>query len=198
MGVRRYLQRPAQFIMRLLGWRVESGPPALPKYILVGAHHTSNWDGFLLLLVGTAIQLRVNFLMKDSMFRGVLGPFFRRLGGVSIDRSSKHNTVDQIAAAFASHDHLIIAIAPEGTRKAVDYWRSGFYYMALKANIPLVLAYADYERKAVGFSDPIWLTGDIGADMDRIRAFFAKVTPRNPANRSRIRLRIEDEAPANT
>jgi 1-acyl-sn-glycerol-3-phosphate acyltransferase len=196
LSIRRFLQQPARLILRLLGWRIANDPPDIPRYVLIGAHHTANFDGILLLLVGTALQMRVNFLMKDSLFRGIMGPVARRLGGIAIDRSTRHNVVDQIAGLMQSQPRMVIAIAPEGTRRKVPYWRSGFYHIARAADVPLVLAYADYQRKVVGFGPVLDLTGDVTADMDKIRAFYADIIPRHPEKISPVMLRSElpDEA----
>ncbi|GAB4572265.1 MAG: lysophospholipid acyltransferase family protein [Anaerolineae bacterium] len=186
------MQAPTRLILRLLGWRIIGTPPDIPKYVLVGAPHTSNTDGFLMILVTTALRMRLNFLMKDSWFRGPLGAISRRLGGIPIDRSTSHNTVEQIVEAFKTHDTLALAITPEGTRRRTDHWRSGFYHIARQAGVPIVLAFADYTRKEVGFGPVITPTGDIKTDMDRIRAFYADKTGRFPENFGPVRLRNEE------
>lgn len=194
MSIRRFLQWPARAILRLLGWQIVGQPPRIPKYVMLGVPHTSNADGFLMLLVATAVQLRLNFLIKDSWFRGPLGPLARRLGGVPIDRSTSRNTVGQIVAAFASREELAFVITPEGTRGYTDHWRSGFYHIARRANIPVVLGFIDYGSKQIGFGPAIELTSDTAADMDRIRAFYADKTARYPEKFGPIRLRREHSA----
>jgi 1-acyl-sn-glycerol-3-phosphate acyltransferase len=194
-GPRRLLGIPARLILRLMGWRIVNRPPALARYVVIGAPHTANLDGFLMILVAMTLQLRLNFLMKDSWFKGVLGPISRGLGGIAIDRSQRHDTVEQIVAAFNARDSLALAIAPEGTRRRTDHWHSGFYHIALQAGVPLVLAYADYPRKEIGFSPALHLSGDIRADMDIIRAFYAGKTGQHPEKASPIRLRAEDAPP---
>lgn len=191
MGIRRFLKWPARLILRLLGWRIVGQTPDVPKYVVVGAPHTANSDGYLMLLFTTAIQLRVNFLMKESWFRGPLGPIARRLGGVAIDRSTSHNTVDQIVSAFAARDTMVLAITPEGTRRHTNHWRSGFYHIALGAGVPIALGFADYGRKEIGFGPVIYPSDDMSADMDQIRAFYAGKTARYPEQFGPVRLRHE-------
>lgn len=191
MSIRRFLQHPARLILRLLGWRIVGQPPDIPKYVMLGVPHTSNADGFLMLLVATAVRLRLNFLIKDSWFKGPIGPLARRLGGVPIDRSTSRNTVGQIVEAFESRDELAFVITPEGTRRYTDHWRSGFYHIAKRANVPVVLGFIDYGKKQIGFGPAIELTDDTAADMDRIRAFYADKTARYPEKSGPIRLRRE-------
>ncbi len=193
MGISRILQVPAQWILRLFGWTIVGSPPDAPKHVLIGAHHTSNLDGFLLVIVTTALQYKVNFLMKDSMFKGFMGPVARWLGGIAIDRSQRHNTVQQIADAFNKRDQLAIAIAPEGTRKHTTYWRSGFYHIAMTANVPLQLAGVDYPTRTVFFGPLLTPSGDIDADMEIIREFFKDKTPRYPEKAGPIVLKPPSE-----
>lgn len=196
MSIRRFFQWPAKLILRLLGWRIVGQPPALQKFVLIGAPHTSNSDGFLMLLVTTALQIRLNFLMKDSWFQGPLGPLARKMGGVAIDRSASHNTVEQIAQAFAERDEIVILIAPEGTRRRTEHWRSGFYHIARQAGVPVVLGFIDYGTRTLGFGPTLELSGDVAADMDHIRAFYTGKTGRIPQNFGPIRLRGEQGADA--
>lgn len=190
-GFLRFLQWPARLLLQFLGWRIVGQAPDLPKYIVVGAPHTANSDGYLMLLLTIAHQIRVNFLMKDSWFRGPLGPIAHRLGGVAIDRSTSRNTVEQIVTAFNTRDTLALTIAPEGTRRHTNHWRSGFYHIARQAGVPIVLGFVDYGRKEIGFGPVITLSGDVAADMDQIRAFYADKTARFPENFGPVRLRRE-------
>ncbi len=190
-GLRRLLHGPARWILRLAGWRIVGAPPALARHIVIGAPHTSNWDGVLMLLATTALQYPLHFLMKDSLFRGPLGPIARRLGGIPVDRRRSTNMVEQIVTVFRQREALALAIAPEGTRSATGYWRSGFYHIAVQAGVPIVLAYADYARREIGFGALLWPSGDIAADMDRIRAFYADKTACHPERVGPIRLREE-------
>lgn len=197
VGLGTLFSLPARLILWLLGWKIVGQPPDLPKYVIIGAHHTSNSDGFLMLLYAMAIQLKINFLMKDSWFRGPLGLIARTFGGISIDRSQRHNTVKQIADAFHARDRMVLVITPEGTRKYVPHWRSGFYHIAQQARVPLALGFADYKNKKVGFGPLIMPTGDIEADMAKIREFYSGVTGRYPEKAGAILLKPQEQ-PAET
>jgi 1-acyl-sn-glycerol-3-phosphate acyltransferase len=184
----------ARALLGLANWRIVPPPPELRHCVLIGAPHTSNWDGVLLLLYGAATGLRIHFMIKASWLRGPIGPLMRGLGGIAIDRSQRHNTVEQLAQAFAADPDLILAVAPEGTRRHVPYWKSGFYHIALAAGVPIALGYADYRRRETGCGPILMPSGDPAADMDRIRAFYAEVTPRFPEKAGSIRLQTEIDA----
>jgi len=175
----------------LFGWKVIGEQPKEPKAIGIIAPHTSNWDVLLMFIMANSMRLKSNWLAKDSLLKPPFGPLFRALGAIPVDRSSSQNVVDQVVDIFAHTDQLYLAIAPEGTRRKTDHWRTGFYWMALKAQVPVVLMYIDYAKKEVGFGDIVYVTGDIEADFERFRAFYAQVTPRHPARRSDVRLRAD-------
>ena len=182
----------ARVVARLSGWKIEGGFPNVDKALFVASPHTSNWDGFFMLMVAWHMRVRLSWITKHTMFRPPIGWFIRWAGGVPVDRRAKHNTVDQITQQFEEADELYLAIAPSGTRAKRDYWKSGFYHMALAANVPLILGYLDYKRKAGGCGPVIHLTGDIPADMERIRSFYEDVEGAHPELHTRIRLRAED------
>ncbi len=182
----------ARVVARLAGWRIEGEFPNVDKAIFVASPHTSNWDGFFMLMCAWHMGVRLSWITKHTMFRPSIGWFIRWAGGVPVDRRANHNTVDQIAAQFDAADELYLAIAPSGTRAKRDYWKSGFYHMARAADVPLILGYIDYKRKAGGCGPVIHLTGDIPADMDRIRSFYEDIEGAHPALHTRVRLRAED------
>lgn len=135
-------------------------------------------------------------MVKDSIGRGIAGPLVRELGGVPIDRSAKHNMVDQMIERFDRSDELMLLIPPEGTRAHTDYWKSGFYHIAAGADVPIVPGYLDYRRKRGGFGPPIKVSGNVAADMDAIREFYTELAPvpRYPDLFGPIRLRDETSA----
>jgi len=178
-----------RIFLPLLGWRVEGQLPEHPKYVCIVAWHTSNWDFFYGLLGSWIFRIHTSFLGKDTIFRGPVGWFLKKLGGIPVERSQHHNLVAAAVDAFASRSHLIFAIAPEGTRRRLEYWKSGFYHMALQAGVPIVLAYLDYGRKACGFGPTLWPTGDIDGDLGKIRAFYAGVTACHPELKSEVRFK---------
>ncbi|MSP63945.1 MAG: acyltransferase [Myxococcales bacterium] len=191
--------RLADLSLRLAGWRFDGEPPAIKKYVCLAVPHTSNWDGLLLVAMGRRMGLPLSWMIKDTWFRGPMAPVLRGVGAVPIDRRRANNIVEQMIQEFERRDELVLAIPPEGTRKRREYWKSGFYHIALGAKVPVVTGYLDYGRKVGGLGPPIAMTGDVRADMDKIRAFYAArdVTARVPAGFGPIRLREEDlPAPA--
>ncbi len=165
---------------RLLGWRLEGAIPDLPKFLIIAAPHTSNWDFLIGVCTLFAVSFRVSWLGKHTLFRWPARGILRWLGGIPVHRGRDQGHVDRAIAAFREREQLILAIAPEGTRKKVPHWRTGFYRIALGAGVPIVPAWFDYRLKVVGFRDPIVPTGDLDADMVRIRACYDGVTPRHP------------------
>jgi 1-acyl-sn-glycerol-3-phosphate acyltransferase len=180
-----FIARPmgwlSRAILRLLGWRMEGPAPEVSKCVVVVAPHTSNWDFPVAMLYAFAFGLNVSFLGKAELFRWpVVGPLFYRLGGIPVERSKAHDVVQSTVRAFDERECLILGIAPEGTRKKVATWKTGFYRIAIGANVPVALAFLDYGRKAGGFGPMLYPTGDIDEDMKVIAAFYAGVTARRP------------------
>ncbi len=172
-----------QLILTLLGWRFEGEDPAnLPKYVLVVAPHTSNWDGFVGFTALFAMGMNINWMGKHTLFKGTLGKVMRWLGGVPIKRDTRHGFVEQLIEQFHAREKFVLAVTPEGTRKKVTKWKTGFYYIALEAKIPIVLAFLDYSRKSLGFGPRIEISGDLEKDLQTIQMFFTKITARHPEN----------------
>jgi len=178
----------AQSILRLVGWRTHVIPPPKSRYVLIGAPHTSNWDFAVALLLMAAEGIPIRLMGKDSLFRGPMGVFMRSLGAIPVNRREKANLVDQVAAKFDEYDELIIGISPEGTRKKTSNWRTGFYYIALQANVPIVMAYLDYGNKVCGLGPSIKPTGDIQADFKLIRDFYSGIVGKFPQKQGAIEL----------
>ncbi|MEM7115338.1 MAG: 1-acyl-sn-glycerol-3-phosphate acyltransferase [Chloroflexota bacterium] len=181
--------------MALFRWKLIGEPPTTPKLVLIAAPHSSNWDLPIMLLVAIALKRRLSWMVKDSAFGWpILGWLFKRWGGIPIDRSSKNDTVQQMVAAFAERDELALAIPPAGTRGKRDYWKSGFYYIALKAQVPVLFGFIDFGRRETGLgSQPLHLTGNMREDMDVVRDFYGDMLPKHPHLLSPIRLRQEEE-----
>jgi len=182
-----------RFLFKIAGWRTEGDLPDIPKYIII-ATHTSNWD-FIVGLTGWSILshgfsvTKLSWMGKAEVFRGPLGAFLKWIGGVPIERRSRRNAVEQSIQAFRSREKLAMAIAPEGTRKKVTYWKTGFYHIAQGAQVPIVFAFFDYKRKVMGIGPAIIPSGDIQADMEIIRDFYSKVHARHPGQVGDIALR---------
>ncbi len=174
--VRRYLRKVRyifKLIFKLAGWKIIGGVPAdQKKYIIIAAPHTSNWDFIIGVMVRSIVGFKSKFLGKKSLFRVPYGWFFRWLGGYPVDRSQRTKLVDQVIEIFNQHAEFVIAIAPEGTRQNVNQWKTGFYYIAHGAGIPIVRAKIDIMQKEVRFFEPFWPTGDIDIDMPKIKEVF--------------------------
>lgn len=170
----------AQKFLRLCGWAFEGEIPTHRRYVLIAAPHTSNWDFVFMIAMALSLGIRLNWMGKASLFESPLGGLYRALGGIPTRRDVRSNLVEQSAARFAERDDLVLAVPAEGTRRLAATWRSGFYHIARTANVPIVLGYLDYARKRGGLGPAIIPSGDIVADMNRIRAFYADKTGRYP------------------
>ncbi len=182
-------QRLSRAAGRLFGWRVLMEQPLPAKCVIVGAFHTSLWDWAAAMLLMGGTNVRFRWLCKDTAFWWPLGVLLRKLGGWPVNRRTRNDIVQQVVEAFECHDRLAIAISPEGTRKALPYWRTGFYYMALGAAVPVVMGYADYRRRVVGFGPAFLPSGDIHADFEILRKFYAQVTGKFPSAHGAISVR---------
>jgi len=162
------------------GWRAVGELPPYPKFVIVGASHTSNWD--FLVFLGTIRMLgrQVRFIGKHSLFRWPLGGFMRGLGGVPVNRSATKDLVRQVVDQFDSHDDFALIVAAEGTRSYTTKWRTGFYQIALQAGVPIVCAGPDYPTRRGVIGPVIHPTGDYDLDMKPAFAFFHSLTPRHP------------------
>lgn len=178
----RLSQLIAHYLLSLFGWHIEAAVPNLPKFVLVGAPHTSNLDFFLTLATFYSLRVKISWMGKPSLFRPPIGGILKWLGGVPIARGSKsEGIVEQTVAAFDSRDKFIMAIMPEGTRSKVRQWKTGFYHIAQGAKVPIVLVRFDYGRKVMGVGPTIEPTGNLPADLDQIRAVYANIKGRHPS-----------------
>ena len=159
--------------------------------ILLGAPHTSNWDFVLMLAIAWEAGLPFRWLGKHTLFRGVAGPVMRALGGIPVDRRDPAGLVDELVARFAAGDHFYLVVTPEGTRSGSG-WKSGFYRIARATGLPVTLGYVDRTTMTTGLGPTLELTGDVRADMDAVRAFYADKSGFAPARRTEPRLRAED------
>lgn len=175
----------------LLGWNVENNLP-VKKGIIIVAHHTTNWDFIIGMLTNFKLGIFSFWIAKSSAFFFPVGIILRALRGIPIDRSSAHDVVNQVVEIIHAHEEMYLTITPEGRRKKVDYWKSGFYHMAIQAQVPLVCAAFDYRTRTIWFSKAMNVTGNIKRDMDEIRNFYADVVGKYPENHGTIRLRSEN------
>lgn len=170
------------FLFKLFGWKINgSFPPELKKYIIAVAPHTSNWD----FPVGVAARsiLRIQtakFLGKSQLFKPPFGWLFRALGGYPVERSTSHDLVDQVVQIFNNHEEFVLALAPEGTRKKVEKFKTGFYYISKKANVPIIPVGFDFGKKEVVLGQPLYPSDNIEADFEVLYSFYRNIKGRNP------------------
>lgn len=170
----------SNILMWIAGWRVEGKLPDLPKYLIVGAPHTSNWDFLLFLGVIFRLKANVKYMGKAELFRSPLGWFFYWCGGIPVDRKKSTGLVEQMVEACNKSERFILTIAPEGTRHGVKEWKRGFYHIAKGAGIPIVMAKVDSKKKAMHVGDIFYLTDDMEADMKAIQDRFTGMVGINP------------------
>lgn len=174
---------------RLIGWRVVGQLPDETKFVVIAAPHTSTLDGLILLATLWTFRARGRWVVKAEWIRSPIGFLLKWLGAVPVDRKQSRNFVQQMVDFFGEQQRAILVIAPEGTRKKTEYWKSGFYHIALGAGVPLLLSYCDYGHKRVGVGLFFHPTGDIEADMAVIRTFYSQMAGRYPEKVSDVRLR---------
>lgn len=175
------LRAASRWFLKLNGWTIEGHlPPQAAKSVLIAAPHTSNWDLPYTLMAGFVLNLNLYWMGKASLFAPPFGPVMRWLGGIAVDRSKSNNLVAASAQALVEADGPVqLVVPPEGTRGKTRHWKTGFYFIALEAKVPIVLAYMDYRRKAAGLGPLFVPTGDVERDMEEIKRFYAGVTGRN-------------------
>lgn len=181
----------AQLLLRLSRWRTTGEVPR--KGILVGSPHTSNWDWVLTMLLAWDSGVTIRLLVKQEFFKGPVGWLLLRTGAVPLDRANPGATIRRLIEDSATDDTFLLGIAAEGTRSKVEYWKSGFYRISQQTGLPVTLAFVDGPSRTVGWGPTFPLTGDVRADMDRVRAFYADKTAIRPALQSVPRLREEDQ-----
>ena len=175
------LRAGALAFLKLNGWTVQGVLPAKAhKAVLIAAPHTSNWDLPYTLMVGLSLRLNIYWMGKQSLFRFPFGPLMRWLGGIPVDRSRNNSLVSASAEAIVAADGPVqLVVPPEGTRGKTRHWKTGFYFIALEARVPIVMAYMDYHRKISGLGPVFTPSGDVEADMAVIKRFYAGVKGRN-------------------
>ena len=181
--VNTFLRGLSLAVLRLSGWRVEGSlPPHAAKSVLIAAPHTSNWDLPYTLMLAFVLRLRVYWIGKQSLFRAPFGGVMRWLGGIPVNRDQANNLVTSSAQAMRKAQGPIqLIVPPEGTRGKTRHWKTGFYFIAQQAGVPIVLAFVDYERKVGGLGPVFNPTGDLEQDMRAIKAFYAPIKGKNAA-----------------
>ncbi|MGY0219729.1 lysophospholipid acyltransferase family protein [Endozoicomonadaceae bacterium StTr2] len=167
--------------LKLTGWKLEGKLPAKRRFVMIAAPHTSNWDFPLMIAMAFCFRIKVFWMGKDTLFRGPMGPIMKWLGGIPVNRSAPGGLVQQVVDCYHTTRELVVVIPPEGTRSAVQKWKSGFYRIADGAGVPIALGFLDFKRKVGGFGPMFKPTGDYDADLINIQAFYASITPKHHA-----------------
>lgn len=188
MALRRFIARSFWAFSR---WKLVSEPAPDRPTVLVGAPHTSNWDFVFMLAIAWRLDMHFRWFGKKSLFRGWRGPIMRRLGGIAVDRDAPSLVVSEVLERIRSGEVFGLVVTPDGTRKGHTHWKSGFYRIAREAGLPVTLGYVDRTTMTTGLGPTFELSGNVAADMDVIRAFYADKSGHTPANRVEPRLREE-------
>lgn len=192
--VRRVRSLLAHLYLRLIRWTTVRLEPIPDKCVVIAGPHTTNWDFPTMMAMSRVTGVPVRWLGKDALFKPPLGWLMRALGGVPVRRDAAYGMVQALAEEFAEHEVFHLVVPAEGTRSRTEYWKSGFYRIALAANVPVVCAFVDGPRRTGGFGPVVHLTGDVSKDMDQIRAFYSTKEGLRPHRFGPVRLRDEDEA----
>lgn len=185
----RFRRGLARVLLKLTRWKTVGDVPS--KGILVGAPHTSNWDWVLTMLLAWDYGIHIHLLVKDSLFKGPLAPILRWSGAVELDRDNPGATIRRLIEQSEHDETFLLGIAAEGTRSKGEYWKSGFYRISQQTGLPITLAFLDAPSRTVGWGPTFSLSGDMTADMDVLREFFADKTGIKPEGATVPRLREE-------
>lgn len=166
--------------LKLAGWKRVGRLPEEKKYVIIAAPHTTNWDMPITMMLAFAYGVKIYWVGKSSLFKFPFKTIMRWMGGIPVDRAKSNNMVDATVEVFNSSKELIIAVPPEGTRKKVHYWKTGFYYIARGAGVPIATGFLDYPSKTGGIGPVIYPTGDLEADMEEIKKFYSGITGKYP------------------
>lgn len=183
------LRKACLGLLRLCGWKTSLVWPPEPHGLIVVYPHTSNWDFIVGVLFRIGHGLPAHWMGKDTMFRWPFGRLLRRIGGVPINRRERSGLIAALIEEFRSRDWMWLAVAPEGTRSYTDHLKSGFYHLALAADLPIGLGYIDYGRRQVGIDTYVRMTGDVDRDLATLRAFYADKRARVPGLAGELRFR---------
>ena len=176
-----------------MGWQVVGQLSQEKKLVAIVAPHTSNWDFCIFVLLKIALRLKVVFIGKHTIFVGPFGWALRKMGGLPVNRGGGHNIVDEIADEFKRRDKMIFALSPEGTRSYLPHWKSGFYHIARKANVPIQTVFLDTKTKTIGWGPVYHLTDDKHADLERIKEFYRDKHGFKPEKFSKITFRSKNK-----
>lgn len=176
----RFTRAIGRFLLWLFGWRVQGVIPNVAKLVVIGAPHTSNWDGFLMALLWLALGIDFKWMGKHTLFRPPFGGLLKWLGGIPINRTATHGVVAATIAEFQQRDQLVLVLAPEGTRQQVSRWKTGFYHIAAGAEVPILPGVVYNDQRLVEFAPVIYPTGNLESDMSRILAAYRRTAKTLP------------------
>lgn len=182
----------ARAFWTLSGWKLVTEPAPDRPTVLIGAPHTSNFDFLLMLGIAWSLDMDIRWMGKHSLFAGWRGPIMRALGGIPVDRKNPRGVVEDVITRIREGEVFGLVVTPDGTRSGHTHWKSGFYRIARETGMPVTLGYVDRTTKTSGLGITLELTGDVAADMDRIRAFYADKAGYHPDKRVEPRLANED------
>lgn len=169
-------------VLKLMGWRIEGQLPALDKFVMIGAHHTSNWDFVVFIAAKFVLRVNARWFGKHSLFRWPFAGLLKRWGGIPINRGRAGNVVQQAVQRFREHAQFILILSPEGTRKRVERWKMGFYHIARNSGVPIVPGALDFANKRIVIGAPFWPSGNEQADLRSLLEFFRPYVPKKPHN----------------
>ena len=161
--------------LKISGWKRSGELPEDKKYVIIAAPHTTNWDMPITLMLAFAYRVKIYWLGKESLFKFPFRTIMRWMGGIPVDRKKSNNMVEAAIDIFKKAGDMILAVPPEGTRQRTRYWKTGFYYIALGAGVPIATGYLDYPTKTGGIGPVIMPTGDLQADMSVIKKFYSGI-----------------------
>jgi len=189
--IRNPLRLLSLVLLKILGWQVQGELPGTRKFVMIAAPHTSNWDAFYMMMVAFVFRVNLYWMGKHTLFKPPFGFLTRFVGGVPIDRRASLGMVEQSAQVLKDASEMVLAVPPEGSRSNVSYWKTGFYYIAHQAGVPIVLGFLDFQRKLTGVGPAILPTGNLAEDIERIKAFYEPMTGKHPRKTSITQLQEE-------
>ena len=179
------LKTLSKIILKLIGWHVDATLPKEKKFVVIGAPHTTNWDLPIGLLCFWSLPIHLTWVAKKQLFVGPLDYLFRAMGGIPVHTGF----IEQIAQQFDQREEMIFGLTPEGTRSKTEYWKTGFYYIALQAKVPICLAYVDFPSRTFGLGEMIIPSGDINKDFEIIKAFYQDKRGKRPENQGPVQIK---------
>ncbi len=182
------LSKLSNLVLKMMGWKLEKNLPPEKKFVVIAAPHTSNWDFLFFLLYVWAIGHKIKWGGKHTLFKKPFGVLLKKVGGIPIDRRQKNNFVDTIVEEMNRSEEFVITLTPEGTRSRAERWKTGFYFIAKKANVPVALGYIDYEKKHVGIAGYYYPSDNLENDLKMLSEFYEGKVGKKPQHHSEVKF----------